>query len=72
MLDRIYFILRHKTTGEIIKQQGRSGELLDRPSLYISEHRAKFARSSRQWDVDYPQDWEIVPVKIVEVKNSSS
>lgn len=68
MLDRIYYVLQHKHTKELIRQQGRAGELLDRPALYVSDKRARQARTTRQWDIDYPDDWEPVPVRLVVVE----
>lgn len=66
MLDRLYYILRHRESGEILRAQGRAGELADKPALYISQRRAKQARNHRTADIADPEEWEVVPVRVIE------
>lgn len=64
MLDRFYYVARNRKTGEVLQQQGRAGEPLERPTLFISARRVKQGLSARKYDVDCLDDWEIIKIRL--------
>lgn len=66
MIGETFYILRHKTTKEIIRQQDTKSNPTEKPALFINARRARQARTLRQ-EIENPVDWDLVPVKVVEI-----